>query len=109
MLFYPFKIMSEILAPKRKTITKNESIERANKLNDFLARPEIKKEIESQKEHKRASWIRQKFAEETGCKIPVSSIYKLLRPKTAEEPVKEEPAKELVQAAKNIKGKRKQA
>ena len=97
--------MTEILPPKRKTITKVESIERARKLSEFIAKPAIKKEIDAQKEHKRASWIREKFAEETGCKIPVSSIYKLLRPKTADEPAEPEPAepaKEIIEAAKKV-------
>ena len=95
--------MSEILAPKRKTITKLEAAERARKLNEFLKKADVKKQVQECKEHKRASFIRTKFAEETGCSIPVSSIYKLLRPTSATPAPAEEPKKKTKAAKKTAK------
>ena len=68
-----------VLAPKRKTISKAEAAERANKLTSFLDKPDIKESMKTIKIHKRANWIRTEFQKETGLNIPVSSIYKLLR------------------------------
>ena len=85
-----------MLAPKRKTLSKSEAIARANKLHDFLAKPEVKEVIQEIRPHKRVSWIRSEFAKETDISMPISSIYKLLR----EMETQTEPAPEKVPETK---------
>ena len=68
-----------MLAPKRKTISKSETIERSQKLTNFLADQEVKTNILAQPPHKRVNYIRTEFEKKTNIKMPVSSIYKFLR------------------------------
>ena len=71
----------EMLGPKRKTITHEEAKTRTTLLQKFLASEENQNKIKELKPHKRVSWIRSQFLEETQIDIPVSSIYKMLRDK----------------------------
>ena len=68
-----------MLAPKRRTLSKSAAAERAQKLNEFLADADVKKDILAQPPHKRVNYIRVEFEKKTDIKMPVSSIYKFLR------------------------------
>ena len=78
--------------PKRRSVSKTEAAERAAKLADFMERDDIQQMLDSVKPHKRMTTLRDMFIEETGVNIPMSSFYKLLRPK--EQSVKEDVTKE---------------